>query len=202
MAKNTPHQSTGVLSSNPFIEKLTRTHIAIPLIIFNLLSGVLAGYGISEGLITGALTTILVIAGILTFTLIEYIMHRFFFHFDPSTPRQEKLAYNVHGVHHEYPKDRDRLAMPIPASLTLSLLFYLFFKFIMGNLVYGFLPGFLIGYTLYLGIHYMVHAFKAPKNFFKILWIHHGIHHYKDDKNAFGVSSPLWDWVFNTLPKK
>ncbi|MEL6652049.1 MAG: fatty acid hydroxylase, partial [Bacteroidota bacterium] len=26
-------------------------------------------------------------------------------------------------------------------------------------------------------------------------------HHYKDDTVAFGVSSPLWDYVFRTMPK-
>ncbi|MEQ9007606.1 MAG: sterol desaturase family protein, partial [Ekhidna sp.] len=113
-----------------------------------------------------------------------------------------KFAYTVHGVHHDYPKDKDRLAMPIPLSLALSTGFFFLFQFIMGVNVFGFLPGFLMGYAYYLWIHYMVHAFQPPKNFWKVLWVHHGIHHYKDPGNAFGVSSPFWDLVFGTMPKK
>jgi len=48
----------------------------------------------------------------------------------------------------------------------------------------------------------MIHAMRPPKNFLNILWIHHSIHHYKDDTVAFGVSSPFWDYIMGTLPKK
>jgi sterol desaturase/sphingolipid hydroxylase (fatty acid hydroxylase superfamily) len=129
-------------------------------------------------------------------------MHRWIFHLQPKTEKQEKFAYTIHGVHHDYPKDRDRLAMPPPLSILLSTGFFFFFKIIMGNLVFAFLPGFLLGYAAYLWVHYMVHAFKPPKNLFKFFWVHHGLHHYKDQHNAFGVSSPFWDLVFGTMPKK
>jgi len=72
----------------------------------------------------------------------------------------------------------------------------------MGDFAYVFLPGFLMGYAGYLFVHYIVHAYQPPKNFFKILWIHHGIHHYKEPERAFGVSSPLWDLVFRTMPRR
>ena len=201
--KNKPHtKGTKALFSNPILEKLTRTHIAIPLVIFTTISTSLIYYGISNELILAIHAPLLFVAGLLTFTLIEYIMHRFVFHLNPRTEKQEKFAYTVHGVHHDYPKDKDRLAMPPPLSLLLSFLFFLFYQLIMGDLVYGFLPGFLMGYAAYLWVHYMVHAFKPPQNAFKVLWIHHGLHHYKDQHNAFGVSSPFWDYIFGTMPKK
>ncbi len=201
--KNKPHaKGTRTLFSNPLLEKLTRTHIAIPLVIFTMISASLIYYGISNELISAIQAPLLFISGLLTFTLIEYIMHRFVFHLSPRTEKQEKFAYTVHGVHHDYPKDKDRLAMPPPLSLLLSFLFFLFYQLIMGDLVYGFLPGFLMGYAAYLWVHYMVHAFKPPQNAFKVLWIHHGLHHYKDQHNAFGVSSPFWDVIFGTMPKK
>ncbi|MEQ9403290.1 MAG: sterol desaturase family protein [Cyclobacteriaceae bacterium] len=184
------------------MERLTRTHIAVPLVIFSLISTGLMVYGFDKGFLTISNAVILFILGFTGFTLVEYLMHRFLFHLTPTTPKREKFAYTVHGVHHDYPKDKDRLAMPIPLSLTLSTGFFFLFKLIMGNLVYAFLPGFLIGYSAYLWVHFMVHAFQPPKNFWKVLWIHHGIHHYKDPGNAFGVSSPLWDMIFRTMPKK
>jgi len=197
--KNT---GSGKVFNNPLLEKLTKTHIAVPLTVFGIISVGLFIYGVREGYF-GILTGVaLFFGGLLSFTLIEYIMHRFVFHLIPKTPKQEVFAYKVHGVHHDYPKDKDRLAMPIPLSLTLSTGFYFLFKLFMGSFVFAFLPGFLIGYASYLGVHYMVHAFQPPKNFFKVLWVHHGIHHYKDPGNAFGVSSPFWDVIFRTMPKK
>lgn len=201
--KNKPHtKGTRTLFQNPLLERLTRTHIAVPLVIFGGIATGLIIYGLNQGFITPITAPLLFVAGLLVFTLVEYIMHRYLFHLHPKTEKQEKFAYTVHGVHHDYPKDKDRLAMPPPLSLLIATLFFFFFKLIMGNMVYGFLPGFVMGYAAYLWVHFMVHAFKPPKNFFKILWVHHGIHHYKDPENAFGVSSPFWDYVFGTMPKK
>lgn len=200
--KNAPHaKGTKALFSNKIMEKLTRTHIAVPLIVFSIISSGLIYYGITNGLVTPMSVPVLFIAGVLVFTLVEYIMHRYLFHLSPKNEKQEKFAYTVHGVHHDYPKDKDRLAMPIPLSVTLATLFFFFYQLLMGDYVFGFLPGFLMGYASYLWVHYMVHAFKPPKNFWKILWVHHGIHHYKEPERAFGVSSPFWDVIFRTMPK-
>ncbi len=201
--KNKPHaKGTKSLFKNKLIERLTRTHIAVPLVLFAIISTGLIIYGIKNSHINAVNTVPIFLGGLFAFTLVEYLMHRFLFHLTPNTEKREKFAYIVHGVHHDYPKDKDRLAMPIPLSLTLSTLFFLFFKLIMGNYVFAFLPGFLIGYAAYLWVHYMVHAFQPPKNFWKALWVHHGIHHYKDQHRAFGVSSMFWDLIFGTMPKK
>lgn len=195
------NKGTGQVFKNPWLEKLSRTHISAPLILFSGISTYLIYVGLAEKGIAPLMIAGLFIAGLLSFSLVEYLMHRYLFHMPETTPARKKFVYTAHGVHHDYPKDKDRLAMPIPASATLSFLFFLLFRLIMGDFVWGFLPGFLIGYAAYLGVHYMVHAFQPPKNFFKILWVHHGIHHYKQPERAFGVSSPLWDLIFRTMPK-
>jgi len=130
------------------------------------------------------------------------MMHKYFFHMEPNTPIKNKIQYSVHGVHHDYPKDKDRLAMPPFVSAAYAVILYLIFTLILGDMGYYFLPGFLIGYASYLGVHFIVHAFPPPKNFLKTLWVNHAIHHYKDPDSAFGVSSPLWDIILGTMPKK
>ena len=50
--------------------------------------------------------------------------------------------------------------------------------------------------------HYSVHAFPPPKNILKHLWINHALHHYQQSNAAYGVSSPLWDLFFKTMPEK
>jgi sterol desaturase/sphingolipid hydroxylase (fatty acid hydroxylase superfamily) len=130
------------------------------------------------------------------------MVHRHVFHLKPYTQLRAKLQYTMHGVHHEFPKDKDRLAMPPLVSITLSTILLLLFKVVMGDFVFAFLPGFLVGYALYLSVHYMVHAYAPPKNFFKALWVNHSVHHYKDGEVVFGVSSPLWDYVYGTMKLK
>ncbi len=187
---------------NPILERISRTHISIPITMFLVFAGISIYYGITTTVISWPLAIALFLIGYIAFTFVEYMMHKHFFHMEPDTPVKDKLQYSIHGVHHDYPKDKDRLAMPPFVSAAYAAIFYLVFKLIMGNFAFYFLPGFLFGYASYLGVHYIVHAFNPPKNFLKILWVNHAIHHYKDPDVAFGVSTPLWDYILGTLPKK
>ena len=126
------------------------------------------------------------------------MLHRYVFHMATFNQTREKIQYVMHGVHHEFPKDKSRLAMPPLLSITLASVLLLIFRVILGDFVFAFLPGVLVGYSYYLSIHYMVHVFQPPKNIFKKLWINHSIHHYKNGEVVFGVSSPLWDYVYGT----
>lgn len=195
------NKGTKQLFKNPILEKLTRTHISVPLVVFFSYAGGLLYWSITHTSLSVSTTVLLFIVGALVFTLVEYIVHRYIFHISTDTPAKEKFQYTAHGVHHEFPKDKDRLAMPPILSITLSTILLFVFRLIMGDFVFAFLPGFLVGYAAYLSVHYMVHAYQPPKNFFKILWVNHGIHHYKNGEVVFGVSSPLWDYIFGTMPK-
>ena len=199
--KKPSNNGTKVLFKSKFLEGLTRTHIAAPLIVFSIYSGTLIYLGLTEKGLNTLEVIGLFFSGMLLFSLVEYVMHRYLFHLAPTTPAREKFVYSVHGVHHDFPKDKDRLAMPLIFSIPLATLFLGFYYLIMGNMAFAFTPGFLMGYSSYLWVHYMVHAFRVPNNIFKILWVHHGIHHYKEPERAFGVSSPLWDLIFRTMPK-
>lgn len=196
------HKGRATLFENPLLEQLTKTHIAIPLSLFTVVSGALIYYGIIEKGFSTPQMIVLFVAGMFVFTFVEYLVHRYLYHIKPHTHEvdTESFSYKVHGVHHDYPKDKKRLAMPPVVALVLATFFFIFYRALMGDFVFGFLAGFLMGYTLYLCVHYSVHIFKVPDNFFKILWHHHAVHHYRQPDRAFGVSSPLWDYVFGTMP--
>jgi sterol desaturase/sphingolipid hydroxylase (fatty acid hydroxylase superfamily) len=194
-------KGTKQLFDNPLLEKLSRTHIAVPLTMYAVLSAAFLYYGVANmGLSIWTIAGMFAI-GMFSFTLAEYLMHRYLYHMEPSTESRKKFIYTVHGVHHEFPKDKDRLAMPPLLALLIITILYFLFEFVMGVYVFGFLPGFIIGYSLYLFVHYAVHAFQPPKNFLKVLWVNHGIHHYKEPDKAYGVSSPFWDYIFRTMPE-
>jgi sterol desaturase/sphingolipid hydroxylase (fatty acid hydroxylase superfamily) len=190
------------LFKNPILEKLSRTHIAVPLTIFFGYASALLYWSITHTTLSALTTVGMFFLGVLSFTWVEYITHRYLFHMGTYSRFREKFQYTVHGVHHEFPKDKERLAMPPLLSITLATLLLLFFRLVMGDLTFSFLPGFLVGYAFYLSVHYMVHVYQPPKNIFKILWINHSVHHYKHGEYVFGVSSPLWDYVYGTMTEK
>jgi len=196
------NKGTQKLFQNPVLEKLTRTHISVPLIIFAVYAGALLAWSITHTNLSAGKTSGMFLFGFFSFTWVEYIVHRYVFHMKTYNDLRAKLQYTLHGVHHEFPKDKDRLAMPPLLSVTIATILLLLFRLIMGDLVFSFLPGFLVGYAAYLAIHYMVHAFAPPKNAFKILWINHGTHHYKNGEMIYGVSSPLWDYIYGTMKQR
>ena len=189
-----------VVFKNPILEGLTRTHIAVPISIFTLFSAGLIYYAFTYALLPAYLIAALFMSGLLIFTFFEYLVHRYVFHMDTDTELKQKVQYSFHGIHHEYPKDKGRLAMPPIVSIALALGLLYAFNYMIGEYTYAFLPGFIMGYAAYLFVHFIVHAYQPPKNVFRMLWVNHGIHHYKDSNKAFGVSSPLWDYVFRTMP--
>ncbi len=200
--KRPKHKGSPKLFENPFLEKLTHTHIAYPLIIFGSVATILFYYGIDQKGFETPTMILLFVAGMFFFTLVEYLMHRYLYHIPATSPRRKKISYTMHGVHHDYPKDKSRLAMPPVLGLVIATILFVIYRAILGDYVFGFLAGFLIGYAGYLGVHYSVHIFKVPNNFLKVLWHHHSIHHYREPDRAFGVSSPLWDHIFRTMPRK
>lgn len=183
------------------LEALTKTHPAIIIGMYVPLSGLSLWYFYNYFYAIPSLTLLLFLAGMLLWTLVEYLLHRYVFHFVNDSNLAQRFHYIVHGVHHEYPLDTERLVMPPVPSIILVLFFYSLYYAMMGTYVYAFLPGFVIGYLVYASIHYAIHAYKPPKAL-NYLWRHHNLHHFKYPDKAYGVSSPLWDIIFGTMPPK
>jgi sterol desaturase/sphingolipid hydroxylase (fatty acid hydroxylase superfamily) len=144
------------------------------------------------------------IAGLFLWTFAEYTLHRFLFHHKPTTPRQERIFFLFHGIHHAQPQVKTRLVMPFPVSLPLAAVFLGLFYLILAVLlkapqwVAPLMAGYITGYLLYDLIHYATHHFPMRAGYAKFLKRYHMQHHYKDPATRFGVSSPVWDWVFGT----
>lgn len=142
------------------------------------------------------------IAGFIFWTLAEYLLHRYLFHLEEGVfPGSGRLAYVLHGIHHEYPNDAQRTLMPFVPKLIFSTVFFGLFLLLLGNAGAFFASGFTIGYYFYSIMHYTIHRMKPPK-YLKPLWEHHHRHHHLAEDKAFGVSSTFWDHVFGTMPEK
>lgn len=140
--------------------------------------------------------------GLVSWSLAEYLLHRYLFHLPETAFRGSKrFTYLIHGVHHEYPNDASRTLMPFVPKLIFSVVFLGLFTLILGSKGPFFSAGFMLGYYFYSMMHYAIHRYKAP-SFLRGLWTHHHLHHHLHDDKAFGVSSTLWDRIFNTMPPK
>ena len=146
------------------------------------------------------------VAGMFLWTFTEYMLHRFLFHHHPKTPRQERIFFLFHGVHHAQPQSKTRLVMPPLVSIPLALVFYGAFYLILGLLlgashwIAPLFSGLIAGYLTYDMIHYSMHHFPMNRGYFRFVKIYHMNHHFKTPDRRFGVSSPLWDVVFGTKP--
>jgi sterol desaturase/sphingolipid hydroxylase (fatty acid hydroxylase superfamily) len=187
------------LFKNQYLEFLTKTH---PLVIWGMYTPILTllpYYAITTLYYKGTLVLLLFVAGIIFWTFTEYILHRFLFHHHPNTDKGKRINYVLHGNHHEYPRDKERLFMPAVPSLMIASLFFLLFYVVLGKYAIPFFPGFMFGYLIYGSMHYAIHAWNPPFKWMKGLWRNHHLHHYKENDLGFGVSSTLWDHVFGTM---
>jgi sterol desaturase/sphingolipid hydroxylase (fatty acid hydroxylase superfamily) len=187
------------LFRNHYLEMMTKTH---PLVIWGMYLPVLAFFLYSSHTKMGYSYTVGVatfFAGLFFWTFFEYLMHRFAFHWAAESERGRKIVYILHGNHHHFPRDKERLFMPPVPSLILAAVLFGIMYLLMGSYVFMFFPGFLVGYLLYGTMHYAIHAWNPPFKWMKPLWRNHHLHHYKDDHKGFGVSTTLWDRLFGTM---
>jgi len=196
------HQRIRIFQSD-FWERTTFIHPIVPLIMWVPVIAALIYRSFGVHSLSLFTFSVMALLGVLVWTLMEYVLHRFAFHFEAKGPFGKRIVYIMHGLHHDDANDPMRLVMPpVPALIYAASLFLIFRVFLGARQIEAFFAFFLIGYLAYDYIHYYVHHF-APKNpVGKYLKHFHMVHHYSKEGANWGVSSPLWDYVFGSLEKK
>lgn len=182
---------------NPLLERwLARAHPAFPILFF----GPVAGASLWAARRTGLFHVLVAaLAGWFVFTLFEYVLHRFAMHQRFPRTREGRLrAFLVHGYHHAYPRDRMRLVMPPMISVPLGALLFASYVLVLGRLGLAVFGGTVLGYVVYDETHYLLHHVRPRTALGRWLWRNHMLHHHTNHPSRFGVSSPIWDWVFRT----
>jgi sterol desaturase/sphingolipid hydroxylase (fatty acid hydroxylase superfamily) len=201
MAKNyvSNKDETVRMFKSDFFEALSRVHYTVPLFIFIPIILYFLYRAIWVFELKFLSIVALIVLGLFVWTITEYTLHRFIFHFEPKSEFGKKLHFIFHGVHHDYPNDSRRLVMPPSVSLPLAAIFYVLFTLILGlEFVSPFFVGFLFGYLFYDLTHYAIHHFNMHNKFWLAIKNHHMKHHYQDPAKGFGVSTPLWDIIIGT----
>jgi sterol desaturase/sphingolipid hydroxylase (fatty acid hydroxylase superfamily) len=187
------------LFKNPVLEYFSHIHPITPVIVYVPVIILTAYLGMQE--ITVPAFIFAFIGGILLWTITEYTIHRWAFHFHPKSNTGKKIHFLVHGIHHDYPRDATRLVMPLLVSVPLASLFFFIFSLIFGIYNLTIFSGFVFGYVSYDSIHYATHHLPMKSRIGNFLRVYHLRHHYEDENTAYGVSNPLWDYIFRTVPK-
>lgn len=124
------------------------------------------------------------LAGLVAWSLAEYLVHRFVLH------RRASVFWPEHMKHHKEPLADVGVPLYIAVPLGIGLAF-------IGG--YFFLGAFL-GYVAYVTVHEAMHREIWPIKEGHLLYrqkLRHDLHHQGFHAN-YGVTSPVWDVVFDT----
>lgn len=193
-------QNSIQLFNNRFLESLTHIHPLTPFVVYIPIFSLFGIKGIAEsGWLDGSLSFF---GGFIFWTLLEYILHRFAFHYNAKTNFGKRVIFLFHGIHHDSPTDATRLVMPLSVSAPLAFIVASIFYVFIGKHAFAAFAGLGLGYLLYDGIHFACHHFPMKGRVGAFLKSYHARHHFKDQTKGFGVSNPLWDFVFGTYPQR
>ncbi len=139
--------------------------------------------------------------GVLSWTLIEYALHRFVFHYSARSVFGRKLLYAAHISHHDHPRAANQLFASLVLSLPIATAYFLSAWFVTGSLhaasyLFAGLSG---GYFCYEWLHFQAHHRRPRLRLFKYLKMYHLLHHHDTPELRFGVTSPVFDMLFGTF---
>ena len=143
----------------------------------------------------------LCLSGARTWGLIVYCLHRLVFHLDAQSEKGRSFVYRMHLSHHADPKDMDDLFASMSLSLPLALGYCLLAWVLVGSwqaVVYLFI-GLTAGYFSYEFLHYQAHHRSPRLRVLRYLKKYHLLHHHQNSALRFGVTSPVFDYLFGTF---
>jgi sterol desaturase/sphingolipid hydroxylase (fatty acid hydroxylase superfamily) len=131
-------------------------------------------------------------AALLGWTLIEYWLHRVFFHHVP-------IVSAIHERHHESP--HELIGTPAWASVLLGMIAVASPAWVaLGfNLGTAATAGLVTGYLWYVFVHYATHHWQPKRDSYLYrARLRHAHHHHLSHDGNFGVTTAFWDHVFGT----
>jgi hypothetical protein len=144
---------------NNFVELFSRVHPATPLLLYLPLIVTSVYFAFSHERLSILSIAEFFAIGLIIWTLLEYLIHRYAFHYKPTTRIGKQLHFTVHGVHRDYSNNAKRLVMPPAVSVPLAIVFYALFFLLFGRAAPAIWAGFASGYVCYDSIHYAIHHF-------------------------------------------
>lgn len=141
------------------------------------------------------------VAGWLIWTLAEYLYNRFLLHEGHLGGIKVNPWKKFHDHHHRNPENPEYMIFPASLIILSGFIITISFWIIFTWLSFTILAGFLFGYLVFICIHYFQHSSEIKRGGYLFpLWRQHYLHHTRYPDAGFGVSTGLWDKLFNSTP--
>ena len=167
---------------------------------------VLTVFAMQSGSTFTPFAVLFMLSGLVFWTIIEYIGHRFFFHDYHNLPvsKGAKQGFEALHVPHHYEELDGINAGPL-FFVPLGTLFMTFFLFISKWAFSSYAPGqcimvgFLVGFIAYEWFHYQLHLGTVDSSYLRFLRSFHKLHHRKNWRTNYGITNPCWDFILGTF---
>ncbi len=169
-----------------------------PFLVFIPLAAATAVWTLSRTTLGPARFALFGFLGLGAWTLLEWLVHRGM-HADTGIAAIERLQDSAHLRHHREPDDLEHSVISLRHSVPIATLLFTLARVILGQTdqALAVMCGVLLGYLFYEFVHLTAHA-QHPLPGLRSLQRMHLRHHFGHNDCTFGVTSPLWDWIFGT----
>jgi len=144
------------------------------------------------------------ISGILTWSFVEYAIHRWLYHIKPSTSKMFLFIDAFHQYHHREMSDHRVLNAGWLMIYPGAILTWVMTNAIVNNptITSSFSLGLLTYYYFYEIVHYFIHYKVFTSGYFMKIQKYHLYHHYHCWSKNYGNTITLWDRIFSTYDKR
>ena len=196
MPPSPPHRSRAKLFGSPVFEAFTLVSLRAFVVVWTILLPAILVIAVQYAPTVWA--PLLIVAGALGWTLAEYGLHRYVFHFKARSATLQRLIFIIHGNHHEVPNDPLRNLMPPVVSVPVGLLVWGLCIGLMGPLGTWCFLGFMLGYVGYDLVHYACHQLPMKGRLSRLLKVHHMRHHHLQADGNYAITGMVWDRLLST----
>ena len=143
----------------------------------------------------------LFVAGLLTWGLYEYATHRWVLHREPKVEGFNLPGNLTHLRHHADPNSLQRLNVQLSESIPVCVVYYLLAWAVTGSwqAATHLFTGLIAGYFFYEYLDFQAHHGTSRGRLTRYFRKYHLQHHHYDATVRFGVTSPLFDYLFGTF---
>jgi sterol desaturase/sphingolipid hydroxylase (fatty acid hydroxylase superfamily) len=178
------------------LEKLTVISPGAFAVLWGLALPAISWIGWGSATPLGAL--LLFAGGLIFWSLFEYAMHRYLFHWESTVPLVRQFVFLMHGNHHAEPNDLLRNLMPPIVSIPIASSIWALCVLLFGPVGTWVFLGYIVGYVAYDLTHFACHQWPMRGRLAHMLKRHHMRHHHVGQDGNYAITALFWDRVFGS----